>query len=118
MTPFARSYERQTPAALFKSSELIKIRQYKEVEQTDFTPMVFTCTGGIAPQSLAVLKRLTERLSEKQNLHYSVVAGWLRTRLSFSLLRSTLLCLRGTRRKKVYCENNIELAVNAARIRY
>ena len=122
VSPFARSNEFKTPAALFRSNELMKIRHYKEringVEQADFTPLVFTCAGGIAPQSLAVLKRLTERISERQNIHYSVVSGWLRTRLSFSLLRSTLLCVRGTRRKKVYCDNNIELAVNTARINY
>ena len=106
-------------APLFKSSELIKIRQYKEriqgVEQGDL--LRWSSPALAVSLHKAVLKRLTERLSEKQNLHYSVVAGWLRTRLSFSLLRSTLLCLRGTRRKKVYCENNID-AVNAARIRY
>ena len=122
VSPFAGSYARQTPAALFKSSEKIKERQYKEriegVEQSAFTPLVFTCAGGIAPKSLAVLKRLAERISEKQKVHYSVVTGWLRTRLSFSLLRSTLLCVRGTRRKKIHCDNNIELAVSAARITY
>ena len=122
VSPFAESYARQTPAALFKSSEKKKIRHYKEringFEQADFTPPVFTCSGGIAPQSLPVLKRLAERISEKQNVHYSVVSGWLRTRLSFSLLGSTLLCVRGTRRRKLYCEKNVELAVNTARITY
>ena len=62
VSPFARSNEHKTPAALFRSNELMKIRHYKEringVEQADFTPLVFTCAGGIAPQSLAVVIRL------------------------------------------------------------
>ena len=67
VSPFAESYARQTPASLFRSSEKVKIRHYKEringVEQVDFTPLVFTCAGGIAPQSLAGLNRLGERMS-------------------------------------------------------
>ena len=102
------------PAQLFKQSEAAKIREYRErilnVEHGDFTPLVFTCTGGIAPQSHFVLKKLAERLSTKKNISESVVSGWLRCRISFALLRTTLLCVRATRRSKVCVENNIELA--------
>lgn len=63
------------------------------------------------------MKRLAEKLSEKQNLPVAVVSGWLRCRLSFALLRTTLLCLRATRSsKKLQVENNIEFAVVAARM--
>ena len=81
VSPFARSYARLKTAQLFKQSEGAKIREYRErilnVEHGDFTPLVFTCTGGIAPQSHFVLKKLAERLSEKQNISESVVSGWL-----------------------------------------
>ena len=120
VSPYARSNAHLSPEALFRQAELSKKRQYgqriQNVEHGDFTPLVFTCTGGIGPQSQIVLRRLAEKISEKQGTHISVVSGWLRARLSFSLLRTTLLCLRATRRKKFYCENNIELAVSAARI--
>ena len=120
VSPFARSYAHMTPAALFKMAERSKIREYQErirnVEHGDFNPLVFTCAGGMAPQTQIVVKRLAEKMSLKQNLSLSVVSGWLRCRLSFALLRTTLLCVRATRRKKVVYENNIELAVNAARI--
>ena len=80
-----------TPAALFKMAEKAKIREYgariREVEHGDFTPMVFTCTGALGPQSSMVVKRLAEKLSAKQNIPISVVSGWLRCRLSFALLR-------------------------------
>jgi hypothetical protein len=120
VSPFARSYARMKPAALFKMAEKSKIREYRErirnVEHGDFNPLVFTCAGGMAPQSHLVLKRLAESLSKKQNLQVSVVSGWLRCRLSFALLRTTLLCVRATRRKKAIYDNNIELAVSATRM--
>ena len=75
-------------------------------------------TGALAPKSQATLNRLAEKLSEKQNIQLSVVSGWLRCRLSFALLRTTLLCVRATRRKKVAIDNNIELAVAATRMDY
>jgi len=120
VSPFARSNAHLKPAQLFKMAERAKIREYKErilnVEHADFNPLVFTCSGGMAPQSHLVVKRLAEKLSKKQNIQLSVVSGWLRCRLSFALLRTTLLCVRATRHKKFVCDNNIELAVSAARI--
>ena len=71
MSPFARSYAHLTPASLFKQAERAKIREYRErireVEHGDFNPLVFTCTGGMAPQCQIVMKRLAEQLSKKQN---------------------------------------------------
>jgi len=120
VSPFARSNAHLEPAQLFKNAERSKIREYKEriqnVERADFNPLVFTCTGGMAPQSHLVMKRLAEKMSEKQNVHLSVVSGWLRCRLSFALLRTTLLCVRATRRKTPNVENNIELAVAVTRM--
>ena len=120
ISPFANSNLKLEPAQMFKTAEQQKIREYgeriKEVERADFTPLVFTCTGGMAPKCHLVIKRLAEKMSMKQNLSFSVVSGWLRCRLSFALLRTTLLCVRSTRSKKLQVENNIELAVVAARM--
>jgi hypothetical protein len=122
VSPFARSYAHLKPAQLFHQAERAKIREYRErileVEHGDFTPLVFTCSGGMAPQSQTVLKRLAEKMSKKLNIQQSVVSGWLRCRLSFALLRTTLLCVRATRRKRYVVDNNIELAVSEARIEY
>ena len=98
------------------------MREYKarinEVEQGDFTPLIFTTTGGMGPQCERALKKLTERMAEKRELPTSVVAGWLRCRFSFALLRTSLICLRGTRRKKIVNKPDVELAVREARICY
>ena len=122
VSPFARSYSNLTPEQLFRQAERAKEREYgdriREVEHADFTPLVFTCAGAIAPQSSVVVKRLAEKLSAKQDIPFSVVSGWLRCRLSFALLRTTLICIRGTRPYRRPAENNIELAVGEAHIAY
>ena len=122
VSPYAKSNMNLKPAQLFRNAELSKNREYRErilqVEHGDFTPLVFTCAGGIAPQSQMVLKRLAERISEKQNIHVSQVAGLLRAKISFALLRTTLLCVRSSRSKKFCSEINIESAVSEARIDY
>ena len=122
VSPFAKSHSNLTPEQLFKQAEKVKEREYgdriREVEHADFTPLVFTCAGGIAPQSSVVVKRLAQNISRKQKIPFSVVSGWLHCRLSFALLRTTLVCVRGTRRQRFSAENNIELAVGEAHIVY
>ena len=108
--------------SLYRMAELSKEREYAErirnVEHADFNPLVFTTAGGMGPQCHLVVKRLAATISEKRDLPNSVVAGWLRCRLSFALLRTTLLCVRGTRARRVNFDPNIELSVSAARIEY
>jgi hypothetical protein len=122
-SPYASSYSNQSMPSLFRKAEQNKKRQYNDrilnVEHADFTPMVFATSGGMGPQASIVTKRLCEKLAEKQDLPISVVSGWLRCRVSFALLRSTLICLRGTRGyrpMKRQVEPQIELAVAEARI--
>ena len=46
-----------------------------------------------------LLKRLAQRISMKWDKPLEQITGWLRTRLSFAILRATNLCLRGSRTK-------------------
>ena len=98
------------------------MREYAErirnVKHADFNSLVFSTAGGMAPQCHLVLKRLAEQLSKKQNIQHSVVSGWLRCRLSFSLLRITMLCVRATRSKRFVLDCNIELAVSESRMEH
>ena len=41
--------------------------------------------------------RLASLLASKRDKPYSTTMGWLRCKLSFTLLRSSILCIRGTR---------------------
>ena len=40
-------------------------------------------------------KRLVSFLSDKRDENYSHTLGWLRCRLSFALLRASIMCIRG-----------------------
>ena len=65
----------------------------------------------VGPESQMVIKRLAERMSTHLKQPRSVVTGWLKCRLSFALLRTTLLCIRATRRKRFIVESSAELEV-------
>ena len=66
---------------------------------------MFSALGGMGAECSMFYKRLSGLISEKRNEKMSVVATWLRTKLSFALLRSSLLCVRGTRSR--YYKPNI-----------
>ena len=124
VSPYARSYAHLSTPSLYRMAEKSKEREYaqriRDVEHADFNPLVFTTAGGMAPQSQLVVKKIAAALSARRDLPKSVVTGWLRCRLSFALLRTTLLCVRGTRARRHASDHeaNIELGVAAAQIAY
>ena len=62
-----------------------------------FTPLVFATTGGMGREATAFYKRLADLLANKNNVAYSTTMAWMRCSLSFSLLRSAVMCIRGSR---------------------
>ena len=66
------------------------------VLEGSFTPLVFITTGGMADEYKRYHSRLAELLSTKGE-DYSTTMSWIRAKVSFALLRSALLCLRGSR---------------------
>ena len=87
--------------SILKKHEDEKKRAYNErvmqVEQGTFTPLVFTVAGGMGPECLKFHKSLAEKLSNKSGEKYSDVMSFIRCKLSFMCVRSSLLCLRGSR---------------------
>ena len=114
--PNASSNRSMTTAAAYRKHETTKKREYaqrvREVEHGVFTPLVLSTTGGMAREATTFYKRLADELSRKQDKQYSLVMGWVRCRLSFAILRSAILCIRGSRssRHRPVSELNIELA--------
>ena len=49
--------------------------------------------------AVTVYKRLAGMIAEKKGQDYSQTLRWLRCRLNFALLRSSIMCLKGTRSK-------------------
>ena len=98
---FAESNQSPCPAATFRRHEGDKRRAYeervREVERGSFTPRVFSSSGGMGRSATVTYRRLASLLSDKWNSSYPVIMGWLRCSLSFSLLCSALMCVRGSR---------------------
>lgn len=99
--PHAPSNQQPSLASCYRKQEAVKKRAYeqrvREIEHASFTPLVLSATGGMANQATAFYKRLASRLATKWDQPYSSTMAWLRCRLTFSLLRSAIQCIRGAR---------------------
>ena len=68
-----------------------------EMEHRTFTPLVFSCFGGMSRECSYFYKRLSEKLAEKRNITISEATCFIRTKINFSLIKSLVLCIRGSR---------------------
>ena len=121
ISPIARSTNSKPVKTLFQQGENRKNREHRarvvQVDHGAFQPLVFVTSGGMAPAATMVTKRLGSLIATRRDMDFSVVMGWLRTRISFALLRTVLICLRGTRARRVRADDsNIELAVHEAKM--
>ena len=101
--PNAPSYRDKKIEKIYEQNEKEKKRTYNQrviqVEKASFTPLVFTTSGGMGPECTRYHKKVARLISLKTKEEYSQVMNHLRTRLRFTLLRSTLIALRGERGK-------------------
>ncbi len=88
-----------TPIYCLSKHEREKKRAYeqrvREIEHSSFTPLVLSASGGMGTEATIFYKRLASLLAGKWDTHYSRTVCWLRCRLSFALLRSSIQALRG-----------------------
>ena len=101
--PHARSCPRMIKEA-YKHHEGQKRLKYEQrivdVENSSFNPLIFATTGGAAPTASKVMTRIAFKLSEKSEDTYAEAMNYIRTKVSFALLKSSVLCLRGCRSLK------------------
>ena len=101
--PLAQCYNDSTIKAAHKSNENSKKREYNErvlqVEHGSFTPLVFSTFGGMSVECGNLFNKLAEKIAEKRDISSSIAKNWIRTKLNFCLLRTTNLCIRGSRGK-------------------
>ena len=122
--PNAPSYRTKDLSAVYKRHEQDKKRQYgqriREVEHGVFTPLVFSTTGGMGREAMTFYKRLADMLTQKRQQPYSTVIGWLRCRLSFTSIRASIMCIRGSRSSHhhpiIAADSNISLATSEGQI--
>ena len=120
--PNADSYKNLTTEQIYKLHENDKKRLYSsrvlEVERCTFTPLVFTTTGGMSDECQRYHSHFVELLAVKKQESYASTIAWIRTRVSFAILRSALVCLRGSRSRRRTTPNiqetDLELEVSVA----
>jgi len=99
--PNTPSYQHTSIASLFRRHKLEKKREYgdriRSVEFASFTPLVFSTFGGLGREPTVFYSCLAYLLSVKRAIPYNRMLSWMRYSLSFSLLRSAILALCGSR---------------------
>ena len=114
--PNVDSYRDLPPKQISKKHENEKKRQYAErvmeIEQGTFNPLVFTTTGRIADECVKYHSRLAELIANKKGELYSCAISWMRSKISFAIVRSATLCLRGTisrRRQLDFIDSDLQI---------
>ena len=72
-------------------------QRVRDVEHATFTPLVLSTTGGMGRAATIFYKRLASMVAEKRDVPYGVTLNWIRCRLSFALLRASIMSIRGVR---------------------
>ncbi len=114
--PNAPCYRSKDTATIHKQHEAAKKREYNQRVQN--------VEHGVLHLSYSQLQAAWERKEQrftkdysrhvvkKQEKPYSIVMGWIRCQLSFAIIRSAIMCIRGTRSAfaKPIFEGNLTLA--------
>ena len=88
---------------MYKHHEDRKKAEYNarvlNVEKGSFTPIVFNTTGGMGVEASVFVKHLAGKIAMKRDMPYPKVISFVRRRLRFDLVKTTLIALRGYRGK-------------------
>ena len=120
--PIAHTYRTKSLSSCYHHHKLEKRRSYEDrvvnLEYGCFSPLVFSTAGGLGPTVTVMFKRLASLLAVKLNDHYSKVLSWIRCKINFVLIRSSIMCL-GTHtlyRLDSFDSPNIDLALSEGRV--
>ena len=67
------------------------------MEMGSFIPLVFNTNGGMGKECNFLLSNLADKHYRKNGKSYARAISWLRTGISFDILRSVDSCFRGSR---------------------
>ena len=102
LNPPAKSCPKNSVEA-YKYHELLKFLKYEhrilDVEKSNFVQLVFSCTGSAGPSATRTIQQLASKMAEEKDESYSDAITTRRI-ISFALLRSARICLRGCRGSK------------------
>ena len=103
---------------LIQKNEKEKKNKYNSrvinTERASFIPLVFTTAATTAPECNKFHKRLAELIATKRKEKYSDVMNYIRTRISFAMLKAVLVSIHGVRGKKDDQKNNMKTVGDVA----
>ena len=106
-TPIAKRYATLDLAKSYQVNENEKKKKnfdrVLQVENGSFTPLVMSAAGGMSRECKYFCSRLSEMIPEKRKQDYSAITTWIRRKISFSLIKSMGMCIRGSR--SLFCPN-------------
>ena len=116
--PSARSNLQGSLSATYRKHEQEKRRHYdqrvRDIEHASFTPLVLSTTGGMGRAATTFYRRLASMLAEKKDTSYAQTLNWIRCRLSFALLRASIMSIRGARSSRHHpvseCPMDVQLS--------
>lgn len=93
-----QSYINQTPLQVLTTAEKKKNKYSNACHERRalFTPICVSVDGMLSKETTRFIQRLAERLSIIWEKNYSTTINWIRTRLSFAIIRATILCLHSS----------------------
>ncbi len=98
----APSHVKRSVKAVLATSEIEKKKKYSEaaeLRRATFTPFVLSVDGAPGKEAESFLRNMAHVLAIRWDKNYAEVIGWMRASLSFSVIRATEWCLRGSRKK-------------------
>ena len=114
--PFAQSFRNLPLDRCYDRCERQKKRAYgeriREIEHGCFTPLIFSVQGGMSQETSTMYKRLASLLATKKTQSYSKMINFIRCQIGFALIRSTIMCFRGSRSSKHHFINRSEIDSN------
>ena len=119
--PNVESYGDLEPQQIYHIHEIEKKHLYSrrvlDIDRGIFTLLVFTTTGGMGKECLMYHSRLAQLIAIKKGEQYAKTISWIRTRTSFALPRCALVCLAGSRTRRVPCEiKNADIDVEVVEV--
>ena len=94
--PFVPSYRNEKLSTAFNANEREKNRNYTQIvidihiDHGSFTPLVFTPYSGSSRETEKFISVLASSIAEKLKIAISITTNWIRSKLSFALLRSSI----------------------------
>ena len=96
----AASYANKDPQKVLKNHEQRKHDKYLAAcleQHRTFVPFVVSTDGLLGFEAKCLVKQIAKRLEKKWSQPYSVVRGFLNSRISLAIVRASHQCLRGPR---------------------